>query len=57
MTEAMTVQGGRLFLTDDSDPEQIRRELDMSKAAFKRAVGHLLKQEKIGMDEKSLFLK
>ena len=29
------------------DPEQIKRELGMSKAAFKRAVGRLLKQGKI----------
>ena len=39
--------GGRLAVTDKSSPEEIRREFDMSKAAFKRAVGRLLKQGKI----------
>ncbi len=40
-------RGGSLPFTDKSDPEQIKRELGMSKAAFKRAVGRLLKQGKI----------
>ncbi len=39
--------GGRLAVTDKSSPEEIRREFDMSKAAFKRAVGRLLKQGRI----------
>ena len=39
-------RGGSLPFTDKSDPEQIKRELGMSKAAFKRAVGRLLKQGK-----------
>ena len=39
--------GGRLAVTDKSSPEEIRSEFGMSKAAFKRAVGRLLKQGKI----------
>lgn len=39
--------GGRLPFTDKAAPELIQREFDMSKAAFKRAVGRLLKQKKI----------
>lgn len=39
--------GGKLPLTDRSDPEVIRRELHMSKGQFKRAAGHLLKEKRI----------
>ncbi|WP_127848220.1 CvfB family protein [Lacticaseibacillus hulanensis] len=38
---------GRLELTDKSSPDEINRQLDISKGAFKRAVGHLLKARKI----------
>lgn len=41
--------GGRLALHDGSDPQEIRSQLKMSKAAFKRAVGRLLKEKKITM--------
>ena len=43
---------GELPFTDKADPERIKMELGMSKAAFKRAVGRLLKQGKIVIDEK-----
>lgn len=33
----------KLALTDKSAPEEIKMQLDISKGAFKRAVGHLLK--------------
>ena len=39
--------GGVLPFTDKASPEVIEREMQMSKAAFKRAVGHLLKEKKI----------
>ena len=45
--------GGGLPFTDKADPERIRDELGMSKAAFKRAVGRLLKQGKVRIDEKA----
>lgn len=41
---------GELLFTDKADPEVIRRALGMSKAAFKRAVGRLLKQGRIVID-------
>ena len=44
--------GGGLPFTDKADPERIRAEFGMSKAAFKRAVGRLLKQGKVRIDEK-----
>lgn len=39
--------GGTLALDDKSDPAQIKARLGLSKAAFKRAVGHLMKEGKI----------
>jgi predicted RNA-binding protein (virulence factor B family) len=37
-------------MADKADPERIKSEMGMSKAAFKRAVGRLLKQGKIQID-------
>ena len=44
-------QGGTLFITDKSDPEEIKKQLSMSKKAFKRGVGRLLKDGKIEITE------
>lgn len=38
---------GRLPFNDKCDPSIIKEEFGMSKAAFKRAVGHLLKEKRI----------
>lgn len=48
---------GELPFTDKADPERIKRELGMSKAAFKRAVGRLLKQGKIEILENGIRMK
>lgn len=42
---------GSLPFTDKADPERIKREFSMSKNAFKRAVGHLLKEGKVKITE------
>ena len=42
----MEKSGGVLPFTDKADPERIKAEFGMSKAAFKRAVGKLLKEKK-----------
>ena len=42
-------EGGFFFFFDKSDPEAIKREFGLSKASFKRAIGHLLKTGKIRM--------
>lgn len=39
--------GGKLPFTDKADPELIKKTFGMSKNAFKRAVGRLLKEKKI----------
>lgn len=45
---------GKLDLNDSSSPEKIDRELKMSKKAFKRAVGKLLKEGKIRVTEQGM---
>ena len=42
--DKLILRSGALPLNDKSSPEQIKAELNMSKAAFKRAVGRLLKE-------------
>ena len=45
---------GALPFTDKASPEVIRRETQMSKNEFKRAVGHLLKTGKITITERAI---
>jgi hypothetical protein len=47
---------GVLPFNDKASPETIMREMQMSKAAFKRAVGRLYKERKIEITEKSIRL-
>ena len=49
--EQIRKNGGFLPFTDKAEPERIKEEFGMSKAAFKRAVGRLLKQGRIIIDE------
>lgn len=42
--ERLKLNGGTLLINDSSTPERIKAELNISKAAFKRAVGRLLKE-------------
>lgn len=44
---AMQANGGILPLNDNSPPEKISAAFKISKAAFKRAVGHLFRQRRI----------
>lgn len=50
-------QKGFLPLHDKSSPEDIKNELGLSKNAFKRAVGHLLKERKITLSKDGIRLK
>lgn len=50
----MEEYGGKLPFTDKADPELISKEFGMSKNAFKRAVGRLLKEKKIKITEKNI---
>ena len=49
--ERISKNGGFLPFTDKAEPERIKAEFGMSKAAFKRAAGRLLKQGRITIDE------
>ena len=48
---------GYLDLHDKSDPEEIKRRLQLSKNAFKKAIGRLLKEHKISIEENGIKLK
>lgn len=52
--ERIRQYGGSLPFTDKADPERIREEFGLSKNAFKRAVGRLLKEGKIRITEKRI---
>lgn len=43
----LTEVGGRMPFTDKSSPEEIKEMFDLSKAAFKRALGKLMKEGRI----------
>ncbi len=45
---------GVLPFNDKASPEVIKREMKMSKSAFKRAVGHLYKEHKIEITQTSI---
>lgn len=55
--EKMERNGGKLPFTDKADPEIIKKEFQMSKNAFKRAVGRLLKEKKIEITEKTIAIR
>lgn len=55
--EGIQSYDGVLPFNDKVKPEIIEREFHMSKNAFKRAVGHLLKENKIIITEKNIKLK
>ncbi len=48
---------GVLPFDDKASPEVIQREFGLSKASFKRAVGHLLKEGKIEIRERRIYKK
>jgi len=55
--DKMNLNDGKLNLNDNSSPDQIRRELNISKNAFKRAVGRLLKEGTIIITDSGIELK
>lgn len=54
--ERLKENDGVLMLTDKSDPERIKEELQMSKKAFKKAIGNLYKQRLIEMEANRIVL-
>lgn len=55
--ERLEKAGGYLPYHDKSDPETIKRQLGLSKASFKRAVGRLLKEGKITLTDNGIQMK
>jgi predicted RNA-binding protein (virulence factor B family) len=43
----MESRGGAMPYSDKSDPDDIKARFNMSKAAFKRALGRLMKENKV----------
>lgn len=52
--EVLEEYAGVLPFSDKASPETIKRELNMSKNAFKRAVGRLLKEGKVTITENAI---
>ncbi|MBT8326559.1 MAG: GntR family transcriptional regulator [Bacteroidia bacterium] len=54
--DAINKSDGFLKLTDKSDPNEIRRELGLSKKAFKKALGNLYKQKRVLLEKEGTRL-
>lgn len=52
--DCLETAGGFLPYHDKSDPDTIKREFHMSKNAFKRAIGHLMKSGKIRIEKNGI---
>jgi hypothetical protein len=50
----LLLKGGKLPFNDDSDPDLIKKEFNMSKRAFKRAIGKLFKEGKIKITDEGI---
>ena len=57
LLSVLAQRGGSLPLHDKSTPEEINAQLRMSKGAFKKAVGRLLKEGKINITDTGIELK
>ncbi|MBP3753747.1 MAG: RNA-binding protein [Lachnospiraceae bacterium] len=55
--EMLKAAGGKLDFYDKSEPELIREKTGMSKNEFKRAVGKLLKEDKIDIGDGTISLR
>ena len=53
----MKERDNQMPFTDKSDPESIKKEFNISKAAFKRAMGKLLKEKKVEQKDGLTILK
>lgn len=53
---ALEVKGGFLKLSDNSTPEEIKKQLHMSKKSFKRALGSLYKKKMVEIKHDGIYL-
>jgi predicted RNA-binding protein (virulence factor B family) len=54
--EVLEQRNGFLALNDESEPDDIKEQLHMSKKSFKKAIGGLFKDKKIRITEKGIEL-
>lgn len=54
--DQLKARKGHLKLNDKSSPIEIQQELNMSKKAFKTAIGYLFKQQKITIEEDGIHI-
>ena len=52
--DAIVAAGGKLALTDNSSPEEIREQLNMSKKLFKRSLGVLMSHGRVNCTESAI---
>lgn len=57
LLELLEKKGGKFSFTEKSSPEKILEETGLSKNSFKRAIGRLLKENKIEILEKTIEIK
>lgn len=55
--ELLRNRDGKMPYSDESSPEVIRDKFGISKAAFKRALGHLIKEQKVFEEDGWTYLK
>ena len=55
--DAIVEAGGTLALTDNSSPEEIREQLNMSKKLFKRSLGVLMSHNRVEVGENGIKVK
>ncbi len=49
-------RGGKMAYTDKTDADVVRRQFGISKSAFKRALGYLMRQGLVNQDEHTTYL-
>ena len=54
--EYLNAHDGVMFITDKSEPEMIYEAFGMSKKTFKKAVGHLYKEQRIRIEKDRIIL-
>ena len=55
--EKLKAKGGFLSLNDNSSPQRIKKELEISKGSFKKAIGGLYKEKIIDITSRGIKLK
>ena len=57
LLDTMQARSGKMPYGDETSKEVLREKFGLSKAAFKRALGHLLKEDKVYQEDGWTILK